>query len=166
LRAGHSDRVTCIAISRDGTTLASGQITHMGYLAEIILWDISGLADGSSAPTLLKRLRLHKVAVQALDFSYNGKYLASVGGSDDNNLVIWNVANGKAICGSPAAHDTALTVKWMNTSDLSLVTGGMKALRMWSLDPENRKVRPMEVSTRKEVRTYTCLAVAPDDSVL
>ena len=35
---GHSDRVTCLAISRDGTKLASGQITHMGYLAEIILW--------------------------------------------------------------------------------------------------------------------------------
>ena len=44
--------------------------------------------------------------------------------------------------------------------------GGMKALRMWSLDPENRKVRPMEVSTRKEVRTYTCIAVALDDTVL
>merc|ERR1719359_2458681 len=53
---GHSDRVTCIAISKDGTTLASGQITHMGYLAEIIMWDISGLCDGSgSAPSLVKR---------------------------------------------------------------------------------------------------------------
>ena len=76
-----------------------------------------GPARAGKAAALLKRLRLHKVMVQALDFSYNGKYLASVGGSDDNNLVIWNVANGKAICGSPAAHDTALTVKWMNTSD-------------------------------------------------
>jgi len=164
---GHSDRVTCLAITRDGNTLASGQITHMGYLAEIILWDISGLADGSGkAPVLMNRLRLHKVMVQALDFSYNGKYLASIGGSDDNNLVIWNVANGKAICGSPAAHDTALTIKWMNNSDTSLVTGGIKALRMWALDPVNRKVRPMEVSTSKEVRTYTCIAVSPDDTIL
>ena len=164
---GHSDRVTCLAITRDGNTLASGQITHMCYLAEIILWDISGLADGSGkAPVLMTRLRLHKVMVQALAFSYNGKYLASIGGSDDNNLVIWNVANGKAICGSPAAHDTALTITWMNNSDTSLVTGGIKALRMWALDPVNRKVRPMEVSTSKEVRTYTCIAVSPDDTIL
>ena len=163
---GHSDRVTCIAISGDGNTLASGQITHMGYLADIILWDISGISTDGSAPKLLKRLRLHKVMVQALDFSYNGKYLASIGGSDDNNLVIWNVEDGKAICGSPAAHDTALTIKWMNTSDTSLVTGGIKALRMWALDPENRKVRPMEVSTSKEVRTYTCIAVSHDDTIL
>ena len=63
-RTGHSDRVTCIAISADGNTLASGQITHMGYLAEIILWDISGLADGSGAhPKLVHRLRLHRWAV-------------------------------------------------------------------------------------------------------
>ena len=47
---GHSDRVTCIAMTKDGSMLASGQITHMGYLAEIILWDISGLCDGSGHP--------------------------------------------------------------------------------------------------------------------
>ena len=85
---GHSDRVTCIAISRDGTTLASGQITHMGYLAEIIIWDITDV----TSPSLVNRLRLHKVMVQALDFSMSGKYLASIGGPDDNNLVIWNVS--------------------------------------------------------------------------
>ena len=106
--------MTCIAISRDGTTLASGQITHMGYLAEIILWDISSVMTGEGTPKLINRLRLHKVQVQALDFSYNGKYLASIGGSDDNNLVIWNVADGKAICGSPASHDKCNTVKWLS----------------------------------------------------
>jgi len=164
---GHTDRVTCMAITRDGNTLASGQITHMGYLAEIILWDISGLsAEFPTEPSLIVRLKLHKVMVQALDFSCNGKYLASIGGGDDNNLVIWNVATGTAICGSPAAHDSCLTVKWMNTEDDHLVTGGVKALRMWRLDTAGRKVRPMEVHTSKEVRTYTCIAVSEDDQTL
>ena len=144
--------------------LASGQITHMGYLAEIILWDISGI--GVEAPKLLHRLKLHKVQVQALDFSYNGKYLASIGGSDDNNLVIWEVASGLAVCGSPASHDKANTVKWMNTSDAALVTGGINALRMWTLDAVNRKVRPKQITTSKEVRTYTCIAISADDSTL
>jgi len=165
LLQGHTDSVTCIALSKDGATMASGQITNGGSLAEIILWDLTGLSEGKQ-PELLHRLRLHKVMVQALSFSYNGKYLASVGGVDDNNLVIWNVAEGKAICGSPAAHDTALTVCWLNQSDLGLVTGGIKALRMWSLNPEARKVRPMDVDTMKEIRTYTCIAVSADDSTL
>ena len=145
--------------------MATGQITHMGYLAEILLWDTEGLSDGR-APELLHRLRLHKVMVQALAFSCNGTYLASIGGVDDKNLVIWSVADGKAICGSPAAHDTALTAKWLNTTELSLVTGGMKALRMWNFNPEDRKVRPVDIDTMKEVRTFTCVAVSPDDSKL
>jgi len=163
---GHTDRVTCIAISRDGNTLASGQITHMGYLAEIILWDISCIANGVGTPKLTNRLRLHKVQVQALDFSFDGMYLASLGGSDDNNLVIWEVATGKAVCGSPASHDSALTLKWMNTTSTQLVTGGIKALRMWSFDFSARKVRPITVQTSKEIRTYTCIAISEDDSTL
>lgn len=160
---GHTDRVTCIAVSRDGNTMASGQITHMGYLAQIILWDISGLVDGQQ-PQLLHRLELHKVMVQAIDFSFDGKYLASVGGEDDNNLIIWNVEDGMAICGSPAAHDTALCVKWLNHTNQTLVTGGIAALRVWDLDPVNRKVRPNEVQTQRERRTYACLAISSDDT--
>jgi len=159
---GHTDRVTCLAISNDGTTLASGQITHMGYLAEIILWDVSSISE----PKLLNRLKLHKVQVQALEFSYNGKYLASIGGADDNNLVIWNVETGKAICGSPASHDKANTVKWMNTTDRQLVTGGIGNLRIWNLDIQQRKIRPIQVTTSKEVRNYTCIAIHPDDTTI
>ena len=48
--------------------------------------------------------------------------------------------HGQAVCGSPASHDTANTVKWMNKSDTSLVTGGINALRMWQFDPPARKV--------------------------
>jgi len=162
---GHTDRVTCIAISATNEIMASGQITHMGYLACIILWDIKGLEQGVT-PKLLHRLSLHKVMVQAIHFSFNGKYLASIGGEDDNNLVIWNVEDGKAICGSPAAHDTALTVKWLNNSDTTLVTGGIKNLRVWDLDPVNRKVRPNECHTNRERRTVTCISVSADDTFL
>jgi len=162
---GHTDRVTCIAISRDGTKLASGQITHPGMAAEIILWDISGISSGAP-PQLIRRLKLHKVLVQALDFSYNGKYLASLGGADDNNLVIWNVETGHAVCGSPAAHDSAKCVKWMNTSDTSLVSGGIKQLRRWDFDAMNRKVRPTPIETNKEVRSFTCIAISDDDSTI
>ena len=43
---GHTDRVVCMALSPDGNTLASGQITEMGYLADIILWDLSCIETG------------------------------------------------------------------------------------------------------------------------
>ena len=40
---------------------------------------------------MMHRLKLHKVLIQSLSFSYDEKYLASLGGQDDNTLVIWDV---------------------------------------------------------------------------
>ena len=37
------------------------------------------------------RLKLHKVLIQSLSFSHDEKYLASLGGQDDNSIVIWDV---------------------------------------------------------------------------
>jgi len=163
----HSQSVTCMAMSKDGTRLATGQIQHLGYIADAIIWDISGLErDDLSTPKLLHKLQLHKVRVQALAFSTNAKYLSSIGGCDDNNLVIWNVESGKAVCGSPASHDVATTVTWLNLSETSLVTGGANHLRVWDFDPGNRKVRPTDCNTGKEKRAYACIAVADDDSAI
>jgi len=65
------------------------------------------------------------VALSILFFVLNlGAFLASIGGQDDNNLVIWDVETGMAICGSPASHDSTLVVTWHNTNPFQLVTGG------------------------------------------
>ena len=42
---------------------------------------------------MMHRLKLHKVLIQSLSFSSDEKYLASLGGQDDNTLVIWDVSN-------------------------------------------------------------------------
>jgi len=50
----------------------------------------------------MHRLKLHKVLIQSLSFSFNDLYLASQGGIDDKNMfIIWDVANGKALYGTP-----------------------------------------------------------------
>jgi len=61
--------------------------------------------------------------VQSLAFSHDGKYLASLGGQDDNSLVIWDVETGSAICGSPTANEQVLCVKFLNTTNTKLATG-------------------------------------------
>lgn len=99
---GHSDRVTCMSLSPSGKYLASGQVTHLGFQADVIVWDMESLE-------IVHRLRLHKVRVEAVSFSCNDKWLASIGGEDDNSLVVWNLETGKAVCGSPAANDVCHT---------------------------------------------------------
>jgi len=67
----------------------------MGFQADIIIWDFHSMS-------LLHRLKLHKVLIQSLYFSFDEVYLASVGGVDDKNtVIIWDVSSGKALYGNP-----------------------------------------------------------------
>ena len=103
--------------------------------APILVWDFETGA-------ILHKLELHKVLVQALAFSCEDDqgriFLASIGGQDDCNLVIWNAIDGSPICGSPAANDLTYFVKFLNNDPYSLVTGGSYNLRVWSLHLQER----------------------------
>lgn len=70
---GHDNNISVLKVSSSGKYIASGQQTHMGFQADIIIWDFDNLQ-------LLHRLKLHKVLIQSLSFSTNELYLASVGG--------------------------------------------------------------------------------------
>ena len=80
LLSGHKDRclaVSCLAVSKTAKYLASGETTHMGFKADVIVWDFE---KGTIKHTLDP---LHNVKVEALAFSPNEKYLVSLGGQDD-----------------------------------------------------------------------------------
>jgi hypothetical protein len=38
---GHDRAISCISISRSGAMLCTGQMTHMGFPAVAIIWDIA-----------------------------------------------------------------------------------------------------------------------------
>lgn len=109
--------MSCIALSRSGRYLASGQVTHMGFSAPILVWDLE-------TGRVLHKMSLHKVKVQALSFSCDDRFLASLGGADDNSLVLWDVESGESICGSPTHNDFTQHVKCFNRNAMMLVTAG------------------------------------------
>ncbi|KAL4240132.1 Cilia- and flagella-associated protein 52 [Mactra antiquata] len=156
---GHTDVVTCIAVSnRDGDLIASGQKTHMGFKAAAIVWDYRSQRQ-------LYKLELHKVKIEALVFSPNDLYLASLGGPDDGSVIIWNMSNGQAICGAGAQVESAgntCCISFSNHRDDIFVTGGESTLRVWELDVENRKIRPSEVDMGQIKRNVNCISM--DDS--
>lgn len=53
---GHDNDISVITVSSTGKYIASGQKTHMGFQADIIIWDFDTLQ-------IVQRLKLHKVLI-------------------------------------------------------------------------------------------------------
>lgn len=156
---GHNKAVSCLALSPSGKYLASGQVTHMGFPALVIVWNLETYE-------VIHRLVLHKGKIQDLAFSPNEQYLATLGGRDDNKLVIWDIATGEPICGSTAANDMALTVRFFNNRDDMLVTGGAYNLRVWQFDLPNRKIRPTDCQLGQLKRVITSVTIDDEDEFM
>ena len=95
--------------------------------------------------------------------------MASLGGEDDNSVIIWDVEAGSAICGSPASQDSAgvaRCIKYLNNNDESFVTGGNYTLRVWELNRQQRKIKPTEIQTGQIKRIVTCIAVDKEDEYM
>ena len=84
--SGHNNSIACVAVSASGKYVASGQVTHMGFKADIILWDFE-------SRSILKKFTLHKVKVEQVAFSPNEKYLVSLGSQDDRRFVILSLSS-------------------------------------------------------------------------
>lgn len=151
---GHDNPISTIAVSKSGSMIASGQKTHMGFPADIIVWDFA-------TRQAIHRLRLHKVCIQSLAFSHTEMFLASLGGEDDNSLVVWDLRNGSPVCGSPAYSDCAKSVKFFETSDRHLMSVGNYHARLWTFDLPNKKLRPIDCKMAALQRLNTC--VVSDD---
>lgn len=156
--SSHTNDVTCIAISNDGRYIASGQETFMGFKASIILWDYE-------TKRVVTKWDLHKVKVQALAFSKNDKYVISLGGQDDGSVVVWDMSTLEPICGSPAQVESAGITTCLATSKVDVncfVTGGDNTLRVWTIDKENRKIRPVNTNLGGFKRVITCIEMVDD----
>lgn len=155
---GHDNDISVITVSNNGRYLATGQKTHSGFKADIIIWDFE-------TGTLIHRLSIHKVAIQALSFSYNDNYLVSLGGVEDNYLIVWDVQSGKALCGNTAGTDIVNSVKFFNTKDDHIVTCQNYGIKIWKIDYIGKKLMPNDVNFGNLRRIFTCINIDPTDEL-
>mmetsp|Transcript_18580 Transcript_18580/g.25664 ORF Transcript_18580/g.25664 Transcript_18580/m.25664 type:complete len:653 (+) Transcript_18580:70-2028(+) len=169
---GHNNEISCIALSHDGNTIASGQTHLLGVKADVIVWDFAKakrLLDAGQVmvgdDTCRHRLKQHLGKVQDVAFSSNDKYLSTLGGQDDNALVIWDVSSGVAICGSPAASDSAICCTWLHGRNDRLVTGGNYHVRVWQVDFGLPKLHAMDAKLGSVRRVVSSVTITSDDHI-
>jgi cilia- and flagella-associated protein 52 len=169
---GHNNDVSCIAMSNSGERLASG-INHLsGVKADCLIWDLTKakkLLDSGKVMIgehcVLYRLKQHLARVQAVGYSCDDRFLATLGGQDDNALVIWDAETGESICGAPAHADSSLCLKWVNGRNDRLVTGGNYHVKVWQIDFSLPKLNAMEAKLGSVRRVVVSLAITEDDQV-
>ena len=85
--------------------------------------DCTNVLDHKLTVCALLEFSFHKVSVECLDFSCDGKFLASLGGESCNTLVLWSVEERKALCRTAAALDSSKCLAFYNNSPNMLVSG-------------------------------------------
>ena len=172
--SGECFRVCLLTSPTSISSLYSKSSHHSSFnqssQADIILWDLDRakqlLDDGEvmiGEQTFLFRLKQHLSRVQDLGFNCDGDLLASLGGQDDNALVVWQVESGTAVCGSPAGPDSGLSIKWLNQRPDRLVTGGNFHLRVWQVDPSLPKLHHIDAKLGSVRRIIMGIAIEPMD---
>ena len=145
----------------------------MMYLqADVYVWNLSEAKRRLDAGQVMigdackiHRLKQHLGEVKDLAFSSRNDYLCTLGGQDDNAIVVWHVESGEAVCGSPAASDSVQCVKWLHGRNDRLVTAGFYHVRVWQIDFRQPKLHVIEAKLGSLRRVYSCLDITPDDSI-
>ncbi|RLN91111.1 hypothetical protein BBJ28_00011668, partial [Nothophytophthora sp. Chile5] len=162
---GHLGHVSCIAMSRSGRLLASGE---RGRSADVLVWDYA-------ARRLLFRLSEHDAGIAALAFSDDERLLCSVGSPEDGpRLYVWDAQTGN-ICATHQKMANIVTaiafggmardVKRRDTINYQFATVGHRLLLLWVLNPATGELMQNKIE-QTLVRDYTSVQFSPDRETL
>jgi WD40 repeat protein len=141
---GH--RVSDIAISSDGKTLASSS----GTVETIKLWDV---ATGQE----LRALAGHPGGISSIVFSPDGKTLAS--GGDDKLIKLWDAATGREVRVLAGHSKYIRALAFSPDGRLLVSTGGDKSVRLWDVST-GRELRTLEGAS--DSLAVSAVAFSPD----
>jgi WD40 repeat protein len=119
VQTGHSFNASSIAISRDGTTLASSSSLDK----TIRIWDVT---SGTELRTFKGDSSGNSVA-----FSPDGKTLAS--GSVDKTIKLWDITSGKELLALKGHSDLAQSLAFSPDGKMLASGGNDKMIKLWDV---------------------------------
>ncbi|MDJ0706252.1 MAG: WD40 repeat domain-containing protein [Leptolyngbyaceae cyanobacterium MO_188.B28] len=112
--------IFCLALSPDGTLLASGDIQNKLYLRRLSDGQIISIGEG------------HQSWVRYLSFRPDGKLLAS--SSNDSTIKLWDVPSGRCLDTLTEHADVAYQLAWSPDGKVLASTSLDQTIKFW--DPE------------------------------
>ncbi|KAL0940923.1 WD repeat protein [Colletotrichum truncatum] len=118
---------TCLALSRDGRYLAVGET---GYAPRVLIFN---LEDASSDVPLVS-ISEHGFGVNAVAWSSDTRWLASLGASTDGFLFIWRIDPRTGAAKLYQQNRCTSTIKGMVWMGNSLITLGVRHIKIWRVE--------------------------------
>lgn len=126
---------TAVALSNDGTLLAVGET---GHLPRVFVY--STAPDATTKPLAI--MSEHRFGIKGLSFSPCGRFLASLGTSNDGFLHVWYLSLKEGLVQLHSSNRCISYVhdmKWLDST--KLVTIGVRHVRVWKVE-QNRPQSP------------------------
>ena len=154
LLSGHTLGVNSVAMSRDGSLLASGSED-----GTIRLWDMRR-RRAVGAPMVA-----HAGPIWGVAFSPNGTVLAS--GDDDGTVRLWDVATQRPLGPPVRAHTGPSTPLAFSPDGTMLASAGDDGnIAIWAVSPHGALMRPTSVSGCSAGAQSWALAISPSGNEL
>ncbi|KAI0011674.1 WD domain-containing protein [Xylariaceae sp. FL0662B] len=118
---------TCLALSREGRFLAVGET---GYAPRVLIFNL----EDSSSDTPLVSISEHAFGVNAIAWSPDSKYLASLGSANDGFLYIWRIDTRTGAAKLFQQNRCTSYIRGMIWIGNNLVTLGVRHIKVWRID--------------------------------
>jgi len=109
------------------------------------------------------KLTTHTKGIQSMCFSFDNRYLVTLGTQGDDLLVVWDITSGKVLRSAPVGGNTMNQVKmdpFVDQGHLQFVTVGNNAsLTIWRLDVKENQLVNFEVGVPDRLQNVHFLSV-------